>query len=91
MRIRNYTTPGTGPKYLQNPLLAEHGIYLGHLAAITLEPQGLVGVMGVEMARLAERAARLAPRLTGALQGSPGWRVTDDGQVVFDQPSVPIG
>jgi hypothetical protein len=79
--IRRWTTPGTGPKYLEGPLLEEHPTYLGEIAATTLRtgPQeGMVEAAG----DLGDASQRRIPKETGELADSRQVVVTDNGAVI---------
>lgn len=90
VRIERWTTPGTGPHFLSEPLMEHATEYMQRLADRTLEPHGLREAMVKNVEDLADLSSRRAPRLTGALQASPGTVVVDGGVIVHERPPTPI-
>jgi hypothetical protein len=84
IRIRNYSTPGTGPKYLEAPLLANHPAYLGQIAAVLLE-LGPQRPMGHAMDNLSDVAKARIPKEFGDLMSSAASRVRDNGSLIHER------
>jgi len=89
VHIRKYTTPGTGPHFLSQPLMEHATEYMQRLADRALRPDGLREAMVENVEDLADVSSRRAPRLTGALQASPGTVVVDGGVIVHERPPTP--
>jgi hypothetical protein len=81
--IRHWTTGGTGPKYLEGPLLASHPAYLQALASRALDVGGLVSAMSLSMEALQGESGRRIPREFGDLLRSAKVQVFDNGAQVY--------
>lgn len=75
-----YTTGGTGPRYLSGPLMTDHPRYLQQIADdLYREGRGPRRAMRDAMDDLKDAAQRRVPRETGDLAESARVHVTDDG------------
>lgn len=79
----DYTRPGTGPKFLEAPLLERHASYLQALADHALEERGLRSEMVDAMRDLKTEARRRVPRDEGDLRDAAIAVVRDDGVQVY--------
>ena len=77
-----YTTPGTGPRYLQGPLFELHPGFLQSIADDLLERGGARAMMRA-MDDLKTEAQRRVPRETGDLAGTATAVVIDDGAEIY--------
>lgn len=85
--IKNYTTPGTGPHYLDGPLLENHDRYFAQIAAELLDIGPQHGMIEAADDLLGEAQQRI-PRKTGALADSGRSEVSDDGVTIHAKGGV---
>lgn len=83
--IKRWTTPGTGPKYLETPLLAGQAGFLQTLATLALEPGGLMAGMVSDMELLGTAANQRIPKDQKNLVRSQEVRVFDNGALAYQR------
>lgn len=84
VKMRNFTTPDTGPHATQNSLEATHNLSLEDIAKTTLASGPQEG-MERHVERMQGEFERRAPKLTGEYRQSTARFVIDDGQPVYER------
>jgi hypothetical protein len=79
----NYTTPGTGPRFLSGPLFEQHASYFQRIADALYDPMGAREAMRRAVMDLKTAARRRVPREHGDLRGTATAVAVDDGRVYY--------